>query len=96
MSTYEVELEDHEVRDFINDLRNGLGGQRAEGIASQIEQQAPISEPTKIGAVVVNEHHATMVLANPGAASPWWNNAQKVWSETTGRITEVPSEGVDL
>lgn len=100
MSTYEVELEDKEVREFISDLRNGLGGEVAERIADEIEGQIKIPIPTKLGAVV-RTAEGLFVLADMIDAQGWflsgspgtgdWRSPGKL-----GQITHILSEGVDL
>jgi hypothetical protein len=105
---YEIDLADDEVREFTNDLRNGLGGPRARRIADEVEGQIKIPVPTMIGAVVQTDSplcapDLSVFLrwaSDEQTGHPWILREEldlKPFStKEIGRITEVLSEGVDL
>jgi hypothetical protein len=100
VSKFTIEIPDDEVDVFVNDLRDGLSGRRANGIADQLEDQAPgLPVPTK-ALSVVRTKDGIAILADPKAFHLPWLTANYLsnptpyeWSQKPGKVLEVIYEG---
>jgi hypothetical protein len=112
MAKYELDLTDQEAGDYVAALRwvaesEGMPlstKSKIEVLCGLIDNQIPVTAPTKIGALVRTESEA--FLRADGSSTPWIRvrlpgvafveRPDWLADDQIGRITEVLSEGVDL
>lgn len=94
MAKYTFEIPEDEISDFINDLENGLGSNRARRIAAELEEQKPsLPLPTRKQAVVrVPRGIAILADSQGGPALAWviaLDSGVYEWCKEPGKVLEI-------